>query len=128
MSSDGSASISNQAMHTKLRSLTTIKEHSVMKSKNGLPPIHPGEFLREILEELGTSQAECARAIGVSPMRISHVIKGDRPVTAELALLLGRVFGQSPEYWLNLQSIYDLKIAQRAMGNKLRSVRQLAAA
>ena len=99
-----------------------------MKSKHGLPPIHPGEFLREILEELGTSQAECARAIGVSPMRISHVIKGDRPVTAELALLLGRVFGQSPEYWLNLQSIYDLKIAQRAMGDKLRSVRQLAAA
>jgi addiction module HigA family antidote len=99
-----------------------------MKSKNGFPAIHPGEFLREFLEELSTSQAECARAIGVSPMRISHVIKGDRPVTAELALLLGRVLGQSPEYWLNLQSIYDLKIAQRAMGNKLRSVRQLATA
>jgi len=98
-----------------------------MTSKSGLPPIHPGEFLREILEDLGTSQAEFARAIGVSPMRISHVIKGTRPVTAELALLFGRAFGQSPEYWLNLQAIYDLKIAQRAMGSKLRSVRQLAA-
>ena len=128
MSNGGSASNSNQAMLTKLRLLTATREHWVMKIKNGLPAIHPGEFLQEILEELGSSQAECARAIGVSPMRISHVIKGDRPVTAELALLLGRVFGQSPEYWLNLQSIHDLKIAQKAMGNKLRSVRQLAAA
>ena len=52
----------------------------------GLPAIHPGEFLTETLEELGFSQAAFARAIGVSPMRISHVIKGARPVTAELAL------------------------------------------
>jgi addiction module HigA family antidote len=51
---------------------------------NGLPAIHPGDFLVEILEELGTSQAAFARAIGVSPMRISHVISGSRPVTAEL--------------------------------------------
>ena len=58
--------------------------------KSGLPPIHPGEFLAETLEELGLSQAQFARAIGVSPMRISHVINGTRPVTAELALLFGR--------------------------------------
>jgi addiction module HigA family antidote len=60
--------------------------------KNGLPAIHPGEFLTEILGEMGISQAEFARAIGVSPMRISHIVKGDRPVTAELALLFGRAF------------------------------------
>jgi len=48
----------------------------------------------------GTSQAEFARAIGVSPMRISHVVNGTRPVTAELALLFGRAFGQTPQYWL----------------------------
>ncbi|MDC8445814.1 MAG: HigA family addiction module antitoxin [Nitrosomonas sp.] len=48
-------------------------------------------------------------AIGVSPMRISHVIKGTCPVTAELTLLIGRAFGQSPQYWLNLQTAYDLK-------------------
>ena len=59
-------------------------------AKKGLPAIHPGEFLAETLEELGVSQAAFARAIGVSPMRISHVIKGTRPVTAELALLFGR--------------------------------------
>lgn len=99
-----------------------------MNVKSGLAPIHPGEFLREILDELGTSQAEFGRAIGVSPMRISHVVNGTRPVTAELALLFGRAFGQSPQYWLDLQAAYDLKTAERAMGGRLRSVRQLAAA
>jgi len=96
-----------------------------MNIKDGLPPIHPGEFLKEALEELGTSQAEFARAIGVSPMRISHIVKGTRPVTAELALLFGRAFGQSPQYWLNLQAAYDLKAAQKEIGARLRAVRPL---
>jgi antitoxin HigA-1 len=96
-----------------------------MAIKNGLPPIHPGEFLKEALEELGTSQAEFARAIGVSSMRISHIVKGARPVTAELALLFGRAFGQSPQYWLNLQAAYDLKTAQKEIGSRLRAVRPL---
>ena len=94
--------------------------------KNGLPRIHPGEFLRETLEELGVSQAQFARAIGVSPMRISHVAKGARPVTAELALLFGRALGQSPQYWLNLQATYDLKTAEQAIGKRLRAVAELA--
>jgi addiction module HigA family antidote len=75
-----------------------------------------------ILDELGISQAEFARRIGVSPMRVSHVVKGARPVTAELALPFSRAFGQSPEYWLNLQSAYDLKIAEAAMRRRLRTV------
>ena len=90
--------------------------------KNGLPAIHPGEFLREILGELELSQAEFARAIGVSPMRISHVIKGNRPVTAELALLFGRAFNQSPQYWLNLQASYDLKLAKEIIGKRLSGI------
>ena len=65
-------------------------------------PSNPGEFLAEILGELGVSQAEFARTIGESSMRVSHVIRGTRPVTAELALLFGKALGQSPEYWLNL--------------------------
>ncbi|OGA44771.1 MAG: addiction module antidote protein, HigA family [Betaproteobacteria bacterium RIFCSPLOWO2_12_FULL_62_58] len=97
-----------------------------MTIKNGLPPVHPGEFLKEALEELGTSQAEFARAIGVAPMRISHIVKGARPVTAELALLFGRAFGQSPQYWLNLQSAYDLKTAEQEIGGRLRAVHPLA--
>lgn len=95
---------------------------------NGLAPIHPGEFLIEILRELGISQAEFARAIGVSPMRVSHVVNGTRPVTAELALLFGRALGQSPEYWLNLQAAYDLKTAEAAIGKQLQAVAQLAPA
>jgi len=91
-------------------------------TKKGLPAIHPGEFLAETLEELGFSQAAFARAIGVSPMRVSHVIKGARPVTAELALLFGRAFNQSPQYWLNLQSDHDLKIAKASIGPRLRAI------
>jgi addiction module HigA family antidote len=90
------------------------------------PAIHPGEFLKEALEELSLSQAQFARAIGVSAMRISHVVNGSRPVTAELALLFGRAFKQSPQYWLNLQTTYDLKTAQRAIRERLRGVRPLA--
>jgi addiction module HigA family antidote len=88
-------------------------------------PIHPGEFLAEILSELGVSQAQFARAIGVSPMRVSHVIHGTRPVTAELALLFGRALGQSPQYWLNLQAAYDLKGAEAAIGKQLQAIAQL---
>lgn len=91
--------------------------------KNGLPALHPGKFLSEILEETGVSQAGFARAIGVSPMRISHVVKGMRPVTAELALLFGRAFDQSPQYWLNLQASYDLKTVETAIGKRLAAVR-----
>jgi addiction module HigA family antidote len=93
--------------------------------KSGLPAIHPGEFLKEILEDRGISQAQFARAIGMAPMRISHVVKGTRPVTAELALLFGRALGQSPQYWLNLQATYDLKIAERQIGARLRAVSEL---
>ena len=89
---------------------------------NGLPAIHPGEYLVEILEELGVSQAEFARAIAVSPMRLSHVTKGSRPVTAELALLFGRAFNQSPQYWMNLQANFDLKTAEACIGARLGDV------
>ena len=91
-------------------------------TKKRLPAIHPGEFLAETLEELEYSQAAFARAIGVSPMRISHVIKGARPVTAELALLFGRALDQSPQYWLNLQADYDLKTAEANIGPRLRTI------
>jgi addiction module HigA family antidote len=96
--------------------------------KSGLLAIHPGEFLREILEDRAISQAQFARAIGVSPMRISHIAKGTRPVTAELALLFGRALGQSPQYWLNLQSAYDLKQAERDIGARLKAVSELESA
>lgn len=100
---------------------------SIPAAVNGLPPVHPGELLQEILQDREMSQAAFARAIDVSPMRISHVIREERPVTAELALRFGRAFGQSPQFWLNLQSDYDLKIAERQIKASLSKVRRLAA-
>jgi len=96
--------------------------------KSGLPPIHPGEFLKEILEDRSISQAQFARAIGLAPMRISHIVKGARPVSAELALLFGKALGQSPQYWLNLQAAYDLKIAERSIRAQLKAVTELESA
>src|SRR5690606_11113890 len=100
---------------------------SIPATVNGLPPVHPGELLREILEDRGMSQADLARAIGVSPMRISHIVRETRPVTAELALRFGRAFGQSPELWMNRQADHDLKLAERAARASLRKIRPLAA-
>lgn len=102
-----------------------------MTAKNpvdGLPAIHPGVFLQETLQDLAMTQVAFAEAIGVSAMRVSHLLKGDRPVTAELALRLGRALGQTPQYWLNLQSTYDLKVAQIQMKDSLKDVRLLASA
>ena len=93
---------------------------------NALPAIHPGEFLAESLDQLALSQAAFARVVGVSPIRISHVVRGARPVTAELALLFGRAFSQSPQYWRNLQSDCDLKTAESTLGRRLRAVRPIS--
>ena len=98
---------------------------SEIATPNALPAIHPGEFLHEIVDELGLTQAALAQALGVSPMRVSHVLRGTRPITAELALRLGRALRQTPQYWLNLQADFDLKTAQVALGSKLEAVREL---
>jgi antitoxin HigA-1 len=89
------------------------------------PAIHPGEFLAGILTELKMSQAAFAKAAGVSAMRVSHLIKGKRPVNGELALRLGKVLGQSPQYWLNLQAAYDLALAKAAIGRELKGLHVL---
>lgn len=61
-------------------------------------------------------------------MGISHIVRGTRPVTAEMALLFGRAFGQSPQYWPNLQTAYDLALAERAIGNRLKTISELTPA
>ena len=94
-------------------------------ASNDLPPVHPGDFLREILEELNFTQVAFAQVIAVSPMRVSHVLKGSRPITAELALRIGRALGQSPDYWLNLQNRYDLKVAQTQWQDSLLNVKEI---
>lgn len=97
-------------------------------AKTRIAPIHPGIYLKELLAELGLSQYRLAHDIGVPAMRISHITHGKRPVTAELALRLGRYFGQSPRYWLNLQSRYDMDLAEDALGAQVgREVRPFKA-
>ena len=79
-------------------------------------PIHPGEHLAEILEELGVSQYRLANAIGVPPIRISEVVRGRRAITADTALRVGRALGMTAEFWLNLQRMYDLDVARAVTG------------
>ena len=79
-------------------------------------PIHPGETLREDLEELGMSAAELARRIEVPVNRVTEILNGRRAVTGDTALRLGRFFGTSGEFWLNLQKLYELRLAERKNG------------
>lgn len=82
--------------------------------KNGMPPVHPGEILREeYLIPLNMSTTALAKALGVSPARINAIIKEKRDVTADLALRLAKYFGGDAQTWLNLQKSYDLKIAEK---------------
>jgi addiction module HigA family antidote len=79
-------------------------------------PIHPGEHLAEELRELGVSAAELSRQIEVPVNRITAIVSGRRAVTADTALRLGHWFGTSPEFWLNLQKLYELRLAQTRIG------------
>ena len=75
-------------------------------------PIHPGEHLAEFIEELGISQYRLAKTIGVPPIRINAIIKRRRSITADTALRIARALGTTPEYWLNLQRMYDIDVAR----------------
>ena len=75
-------------------------------------PIHPGEHLAEILDELHISQYSLAKAIGVAPVRINEIVHRRRSITADTALRIGRALRMTPEFWLNLQRMYDLDLAR----------------
>ena len=90
-----------------------------MRPRKRLPPIHPGELLRDELEEIAVSLNELARALRVPMNRISAVVNGKRSITADTAMRLGRYFGTSPQYWLNLQTAYDLEVAMRQIGPRI---------
>ena len=79
-----------------------------------LAPIHPGEHLAEILDELDISQGRLAQAIGVDPRHLDQIIHHQAPVTADTALRIGRALGMTPDFWLNLQWMYDLDCARVA--------------
>ena len=85
-----------------------------------LPPIHPGEILREdFLEPMRISRYRLARDISVPPRRINEIVHGKRSITADTALRLGRFFNMSPQFWLNLQTRYDLEVTEDRLENRL---------
>jgi addiction module HigA family antidote len=90
-----------------------------------LTAIHPGEHLAEELEALRMSAAELARKIQVPTNRVTQILNGRRAVTGDTALRLAHFFGTSPEFWLNLQSLYELRLAQKKIGKSIRALPRL---
>jgi len=84
--------------------------------------IHPGEHLAEELKELGMSAAELARNLDVPTNRITGILNGQRAITGDTALRLAHFFGTSAEFWLNLQSFYELRVAQTKVGKSIKSL------
>ena len=92
-------------------------------------PIHPGEMLREdVLPALGRPKTEIARLLGISRQTLYDILNEKQPVTAGMALRLGKLCGDGPEIWLNLQKRYDLQIAERELGTALDAIPRLEAA
>jgi len=92
------------------KSLTTTKR---------FPPVHPGEILKQDLEDISLSMNALARAIRVPSGRIVQIVNGDRGITAETALRLGLYFGTTAEYWMNLQTLFDLETARDQKATKI---------
>ena len=84
-----------------------------------IPAIHPGEHLGEELKELGMSAAELARQLGVPTNRVTEILNGRRAITGDTALRLAHFFGTTAEFWLNLQSLYELRVAQKKAGKSI---------
>lgn len=95
---------------TDLSSVTTGEQ---------LPPVHPGMHLLDYIQGAGISQYRLAREIHVPPRRINEIIHGKRGITADTALRLGRYFRTSPQFWMNLQTTYELAVAEAKLGKRL---------
>ncbi len=89
-----------------------------------MPPtaIHPGEHLAEELVALGMSASELARKLGVPPNRVTAILNGQRGITGDTALRLGHFFGTTAQFWLNLQTLYELRVAERKSGKAIRAL------
>jgi len=95
----------------------------------GLAPTHPGEILREdIFPAVGLTKVEIARRLGISRQTLYDILEERQPVTPAMALRLGRLFGNTPEFWLNLQRDYDLKILEAEMADQLSAIEPVRAA
>ena len=89
-------------------------------------PTHPGEHLSEQLTELGMSASELGRCIGVPANRITGILNGQRAITGDTALRLGHFFGTTPDFWMNLQKLYELRTAEQKLAGALRKLPTLA--
>ena len=96
-----------------------------MAMTTALMAIHPGEQLAEELKELKMSAAELARQMNVPTNRVTQILNGTRAITGDTALRLGHFFGTSPEFWLNLQSLYELRVAQKKAGKSIQGLPRL---
>ena len=95
----------------------------------GLPPMHPGQLLREeVLPALGRPKTEIARLLGVSRQTLYDIVEEKQPVTPAMALRLGKLCGNGPDLWLNLQKRYDLKRAEQELGDKIKTIPTLEVA
>jgi addiction module HigA family antidote len=90
-----------------------------------VPAIHPGEHLAEELKELGMSAAQLARYLDVPTNRVTGILNGQRAITGDTALRLAHFFGTSAEFWLNLQSLYELRVARKKAGVAIRTLPRL---
>lgn len=94
-----------------------------------IEPIHPGEVLMEdFIESFAITQHKLAVSIGVPPRRINEIVHGKRGITADTAIRLARYFGTSEEFWMNLQSHYELRIERRTLGDKVAAIKPLRVA
>lgn len=93
------------------------------------PPVHPGEILMEdFISGFGITQNKLAVAIGVPPRRINEIVHGKRRISADTALRLGRYFTMDPQFWINLQSHYDLEVEMDTLGDALDAIQPLQTA
>lgn len=110
-------------MPTKYESRTTTvvePNANVGAGDDRLPPVHPGEILREdFLAEMGVSLYRLAKATGMPIQRVSAVVNERRAITGDTALRLGRYFGVDPQWWMNMQAHFDLEVARRQLGSRL---------
>lgn len=94
--------------------------------QTALRPMHPGEFLREmVLAETGLTRVQVAERLGISRQTLYAIISERAPVTTKVALKLGRLFGNSPQFWLNLQTEHDVAVLGKAMRQELRHIRPI---
>ena len=90
-----------------------------MTIRDGMRPVHPGEILADELDELGMSANALAKALAVPPNQIAAILKEQQGITADTALRLSRYFGTTPQFWLNLQKSFELRLAELAAGQEI---------